>query len=60
MSRDLAEAFIEGLQAGNLNLPAGVNRYELGTPEHAEWERGRMQAQAQLLDRRVEAARRVA
>lgn len=55
-----SEAFIEGQRAGFLQLPAGLNKYEPGTAEHAEWERGRLQSMAKLLERRVEAARKVA
>jgi hypothetical protein len=55
-----SEAFIEGLQAGNLLLPAGVNKYEPGTPEHAEWERGRLAAAGERLEHVADAARKVA
>lgn len=37
----LQEAFLEGQRAGQMGLAAGLNPYQAGIPEHAEWERGR-------------------
>lgn len=41
------DAFIKGRQAGLLQIPAGANEYPMGTPEAAEWERGRSSVEAQ-------------
>ena len=53
-------AFTEGRIAGNLQRATGLNPYELGTPEYAEWLRGHQQATAIGLERRIFAARMVA
>lgn len=45
------EARIEVIKAGRLLLPAGLNKYEPGTLDHAEWELGRLQAIAEQLQR---------
>jgi hypothetical protein len=36
----LAEAFIEGARAGNMELAPSLNPYQDFCPEHAEWLRG--------------------
>jgi hypothetical protein len=38
----LHEAFSLGCRAGQLSRSPSLNEYPEGTPEHAEWERGRM------------------
>lgn len=40
------EALLEGHRAGQLEVQAGANPYHLGSPEHAEWERGRSTTEA--------------
>lgn len=40
----LLDAFIEDGRAGYIGTAAGLNPYQHGTPEHDEWERGRMGA----------------
>jgi hypothetical protein len=44
---EVLEAFIEGRQAGVLQLGAGLNKYEPGTPQHDAWERGRSSVEGQ-------------
>lgn len=39
-----SNALIEGQQAGQRDVAAGANPYDLGTDEYAEWERGRQAA----------------
>ena len=40
------EAFIKGRHAGMHQVPAGANEYPMGTPEAAEWQRGRSSVEA--------------
>lgn len=40
----LQDAFAEGARAGNMGTASSLNPYQHNTPEHAEWERGRMGA----------------
>lgn len=40
----LQDAFAEGARAGNMGTAPSLNPYQHDTPEHAEWERGRMGA----------------
>lgn len=56
-SERLGTAFTEGRIAGNLDRAAGLNPYDLGSEEYAEWERGRSSAEAQRLS--ITIARRV-
>lgn len=37
----LQDARLEGQRAGRDGRAAGLNPYQVGIPEHAEWERGR-------------------
>lgn len=46
-ARAAQDAFIKGRQAGLVQVPAGANEYPLGSPEYAEWERGRSSVEAQ-------------
>ena len=46
-----SRAYLEGVDVGRYLLPAGLNKYEPGTPEHVEWERGRLAACAAQLQR---------
>lgn len=43
----LEQALTEGMHAGLTNRAASLNPYQSETPEHAEWERGRMAATSQ-------------
>ena len=45
----LQDAFMEGQRAGTRGTAAGLNPNQVGTPEYAEWERGRMAALAMKL-----------
>lgn len=47
----LQDALLEGQRAGARGLPASLNPNQDNTPEHAEWERGRMAAIGQHLER---------
>lgn len=37
----MQDALVEGQRAGQLGLSASLNPNQAGTPEYAEWERGR-------------------
>ena len=50
LQREL-DAFAAGQRAGKLGLGAGLNDYEPGTPEHAEWLRAYQQALAKYMTR---------
>lgn len=43
----LMDAAIDGSKAGQRGLSASLNPYQDDTPEHAEWERCRLQALGQ-------------
>lgn len=47
-----SNALIEGQQAGQRDVPSGANPYDLGTGEYADWERGRLAATGQRIEKR--------
>lgn len=49
----LQDAFMDGQRQGLVGIAAGLNPYQLGTPEYAEWERGRFTAFGTLLLRKT-------
>jgi len=49
--QELDDAFAAGQRAGKLGLGAGLNDYEPGTPEHAEWMRAYQQGLARYMGR---------
>jgi hypothetical protein len=49
----MQDAFREGTKAGGQGFGASMNPYQDATPEHAEWNRGRLSAIGQANSRRV-------
>lgn len=52
-ANDVQRALFAGREAGRSGVAAGANRFHIGTPEYAAWERGRSVEEAQSLSREL-------